>query len=134
MNAPRNIEGEIRRLDDEYRKATATFKYKEFIGFHSAYDYLARPYGLKQAAALQEIGTGGMSPERVRQVVELIKSHHIPVVFSETAFDAKQAEIVVQQTGVKMGTLQPLETYDNLDDTYVGLMRENLEQLKKAMQ
>ena len=127
-------EGEIHRLDEEYKDATATFRYKEFIGFHSAYDYLARRYGLKQAAALQEIGEGGMSPERVRQVVELIKSRHIPVVFSETAFDAKQAQTVVKQTGVKLGTLQPLETYDNLNDTYVELMRENLAQLKKAMQ
>jgi len=39
-----------------------------------------------------------------------------------------------QGAGVKLGVLQPLETYEATDDTYVSLMRRNLEELKKAMQ
>jgi len=125
---------DIQKLDTDFQAAAATFTHHEFIGFHSAYDYLARRYGLKQVAALQELGSQGMSVAQVQEVIKIIRERHIPVLFSETAFDAKQAQVVVNATGVKLGTLQPLETYDNLNDTYISLMRQNLAELKKAMQ
>ncbi len=124
---------DLRKLDADFMASTATFKHKEFIGFHSAYAYLARRYGLVQIASFREIGSGELNPMQIRKVVALIQERKIPVVFSETAFDTRQAEIVTQQTGVKLGTLQPLETYDNADDTYVKLMRENLASLEKYM-
>jgi len=124
----------IKKLDADFKAAAATFKHHEFIGFHSAYDYLARRYGLKQVASIQEIGAGGMNPAQVERVEAIINQRHIPVVFTETAFDSKQANVVVKATGVKLGVLEPLETYEKLDQTYVGLMRKNLEELKKAMQ
>jgi ABC-type Zn uptake system ZnuABC Zn-binding protein ZnuA len=40
---------------------------------------------------------------------------------------------IVDETGVKTGVLQPIETYDNLDQTYTSLMRANLEALKAAL-
>jgi ABC-type Zn uptake system ZnuABC Zn-binding protein ZnuA len=124
---------DLRQLDADFAAAAKTFKHKDFVGFHSAYAYLARRYGLRQVASIQELGAGGMNPAQIQKVIEIIKTDHVPVVFSETAFDAKQANIVVQATGVKLGTLQPLETYDDLQDTYVKLMRENLDQLARAM-
>ncbi len=124
---------DLNTLDGEFAAATAGFKHKSFVGFHSAYAYLARRYGLKQVAAIQEVGTGGMNVAQIQKVIEIIKADNVPVVFSETAFDAKQADVVIQATHVKLGTLQPLETYDDIQDTYVKLMRENLAQLTKAM-
>jgi len=125
---------DLEALDAEFQAATKTFKHKEFIGFHSAYDYLAHRYDLKQVAALQEAGSEGMSPAQVQRVIDIIKKHNIPVIFTETAFDARQTQPVVTATGVKIGILQPLETYDAIDNTYLSLMRQNLEELKKYMQ
>jgi ABC-type Zn uptake system ZnuABC Zn-binding protein ZnuA len=125
---------ELKKLDEEFKAATAKFKHKEFIGFHSAYDYLARRYGLTQVAALQEAGSDSMSVAQVQKVIKIIRDRKVPVLFMETAFDAKKAQPVVDATGVKLGTLQPLETYDKLDDTYVSLMRQNLAELKKGLE
>ena len=41
--------------------------------------------------------------------------------------------MIVKETGVRTGVLQPLETYDDIQQTYVGLMTQNLEELKKAL-
>ncbi|MCL2648672.1 MAG: metal ABC transporter substrate-binding protein [Phycisphaerales bacterium] len=125
---------DLEELDGQFLAAAKTFKYKEFVGFHSAYDYLAHRYGLKQVAALQEVGSDGMAPAQINRVIAIIKERHVPVVFSETALNSGQAEAVVSATGVKLGILQPLETYDDLNDTYLSLMRKNLEELKKNMQ
>jgi zinc transport system substrate-binding protein len=125
---------DLQKLDADFQSAAKTFTHHEFVGFHSAYDYLARRYGLKQVAALQELGAQGMSIAQVQDVIKIIRERHVPVLFSETAFDSRQADVVVKATGVKLGTLQPLETYDKPDDTYVSLMRQNLEELKRTMQ
>jgi len=124
---------DLKKLDADFMASTATFKHKEFIGFHSAYDYLAKRYGLVQVASISEVDGTGLTPMQIRKVVDLINERKIPVVFSETAFDSRQAENVTKQTGVKLGTLQPLETYDNVNDTYIGLMRQNLASLEKYM-
>jgi zinc/manganese transport system substrate-binding protein len=125
---------DLKKLDEEFKTATATFKHKEFIGFHSAYDYLARRYGLTQAAALQEAGAHNITVEGAQKVIQIIRDKKIPVLFTETAFNAGQAKSVIDATGIKTGILQPLETYDAKEDTYLSLMRKNLEELKRTMQ
>jgi ABC-type Zn uptake system ZnuABC Zn-binding protein ZnuA len=45
----------------------------------------------------------------------------------------KNAERIIDETGVKLITLQPLETYDDVQDSYVSLMRQNLAALKTAL-
>ena len=49
----------LRKLDADFADAAKNFKTREFIGFHTAYDYLAHRYGLVQIAAIEEVpGTG----------------------------------------------------------------------------
>jgi ABC-type Zn uptake system ZnuABC Zn-binding protein ZnuA len=124
---------ELKALDAEFKTAAATFKSKEFIGFHSAYDYLARRYGLKQIAAIEENAGGGLTPQNTTRVINLIKQHNIKYIAVETALAGAGAQKIKQDTGVETVVLQPLETYENLNDTYISLMRKNLEALKKIL-
>lgn len=122
---------QLRQLDDDFAKAARQFRHKEFIGFHLAYAYLASRYGLTQVAAVEEVPGQGANLARV---VQLIRDKHIGVIFTESAIPAKAADRIVEETGVKIGILQPLETYDSIDQTYVSLMRQNLAELKKALE
>jgi len=124
--------GELKKLDADFAEAAKSFKIREFIGFHSAYDYLAHRYGLTQVAAIEEI-PGTPTPAQLQKIIALIKQKNIHVIFTESALDSKAADLIVRETGVKTSVLQPLETYDNLTDTYVSLMRQNLENMKKSL-
>jgi ABC-type Zn uptake system ZnuABC Zn-binding protein ZnuA len=124
---------DLRKLDDDFAQAAKGFKQKDFIGFHSAYAYLARRYGLNQVASVEELPDEGPSAAQLKNIIKLIQEKHIKVVFTETAFEPKAMNRVVDETGVKTGVLQPLETYDSLDQTYTSLMRANLEALKAAL-
>ena len=124
---------QLRKLDQDFQEAAAHFKQKNFIGFHSAYAYLARRYGLDQVAAIEELPGEGPTLAQTVNIIKLIKKDNIKVIFTENAFPAKAADMIVRETGVTTGVLQPLETYDDTQQTYVGLMRENLESLKKAL-
>jgi ABC-type Zn uptake system ZnuABC Zn-binding protein ZnuA len=131
-NAKAYIES-IRALDEEFKTEAAKFKTKEFIGFHSAYEYLARRYGLKQIASIEEVPDAGLSVAQAEKVIRLIQEKHIKYIAMETAL-VTNINIIKNRTGVQTITLQPLETYDDLQDTYVSLMRKNLEELKKALE
>ena len=124
---------QLKELDKAFLEAAAHFKQKNFIGFHSAYAYLARRYGLNQVAAIEELPGEGPTLAQTVNIIKLIKKDQIKVIFTENAFPAKAADMIVRETGVRTGVLQPLETYDDTKQTYVGLMRENLESLKKAL-
>ena len=125
---------QLRQLDQDFAQAARGFRQKEFIGFHSAYDYLANRYGLKQVAAVEEMpGEAGPNAVQLGNIIKLIRDKHIHVIFTENAMPAKAADRIIEETGVKTGILQPLETYYSIDDTYASLMRQNLAELKKAL-
>jgi zinc transport system substrate-binding protein len=124
---------DLGKLDQDFAQAAQGFKRKDFIGFHSAYAYLARRYGLDQVASVEELPDQGPSEAQLKNIIDLIREKHIKVIFSETAFEPKAMNRIVDETGVKTGVLQPIETYDNLDQTYTSLMRANLEALKAAL-
>ena len=124
---------DLGKLDQDFAQAAKEFKRKDFIGFHSAYAYLARRYGLNQVASVEEIPDQGPSQAQLINIIKLIQEKHIKAIFTETAFETKVMDKIVEETGVKPGVLQPLETYDTLDQTYTSLMRENLEALKAAL-
>ncbi len=124
---------ELETLDKQFAAAAAKFQRKDFIGFHSAYAYLAQRYGLNQAASIEEMPGEGPTISQTAHIIRLIKEKNIKVLFTENAFPAKAMDMIVRETGVTIGVLQPLETYDDIHQTYVSLMRDNLEAFKKAM-
>jgi zinc transport system substrate-binding protein len=124
---------QLQQLDKDFQTAAAGFKQRDFIGFHSAYAYLARRYGLNQIASIEELPGEGPTPGQTVNIIKLIKRVQIKVIFVENALPSKDADMIVRETGVTTGVLQPLETYDDTKQTYVSLMRENLEALKKAL-
>lgn len=123
----------LRGLDSDFRAAASKFKHKDFVGFHSAYEYLARRYGLKQVAAIEEVPEAGLTANQIDKVVQIILKDKVAAVFSETAMGADVAKRIAQDTKVQFGVLQPLETYDQLSDTYVSLMRDNLRELQRTL-
>lgn len=124
---------DLSKLDREFAEAARQFRQKDFIGFHSAYAYMANRYGLRQVVAIEELPDQGPSLAQQANIIKLIRDKHIKVIFAETALPARAADRIIAETGVKMGILQPLETYDSPDQTYIMLMRENLKALKEAL-
>jgi len=125
---------DLKALDKEFSDAVKTFKSRDFIGFHSAYDYLAHRYGLHQVAAIEEIPDAGLSLAQIQKILQIIKEKNIHYVAIETALSAQGTIDKIKQEGhVETIVLQPLETYDNANDTYVSLMRQNLASLKTAL-
>jgi zinc transport system substrate-binding protein len=136
----KNAEAYISKLNDLdklYKDGLTTAKRKDFITQHAAFAYLAKQYGL------QQVPIAGLSPEqepsaaKMTEIIKFAKEHQVKTVFFETLVTPKVAEVISKEIGAKTAVLNPIEGLTreekakNLD--YIGVMKNNLEQLQKAL-
>jgi len=131
----RSIEylAKLRSLDAEIRKTVSAFSIKSFVSFHAAWDYFALRYGLKNVGVIEESPGKEPTPKKLQAIVKAIKDYRIKAVFAEAQFNPKAAEVIAREAGVKVIMLDPEGGIEGRK-TYLGLMKYNLEQMKKAMQ
>jgi len=73
----------------------------------------------------------------VRKVVDGIRAHHIPVVFSESTISDKPMRQVAKETGARFGGLlyvDSLTLEDGPAPTYLRLLEVNAETILKGFQ
>lgn len=123
----------LQNLDAEIRQTVSAFSIKSFVSFHPAWDYFAARYGLKSVGVIEESPGKEPSPRKLQAIVKAIKDHRIRAVFAEPQLNPKAAEVIAQEAGVKVIMLDPEGGLPGRE-TYLGLMKYNLERMKEAMQ
>lgn len=123
----------LRALDAEIRKTVSTFSIKSFVSFHPAWDYFALRYGLKSVGVIEESPGREPSPRKLQAIVKAVREYRIRAVFAEPQLNPKAAEVIAREAGVKVIMLDPEGGLPGRE-TYMGLMKYNLERLKEAMQ
>lgn len=128
---------ELKALDEEFATAFKEAENRLFITQHTAFAYLANRYDLEQR------GISGVSTELEPTAKELadmetfVKENHVKVIFTEDQASEKIAKTVADSTGAELAVLSPLENVSQSDreagETYVSIMRKNLEALKKVI-
>lgn len=90
-----------------------------------AFSYLARDYGFKElylwAINQDEQGT----PKQIRKVIDQVRKHQIPVVFSESTISDKPAKQVAKESKARYGGVlyvDSLSTKDGKVPTYIDLL------------
>jgi manganese/iron transport system substrate-binding protein len=93
-----------------------------------AFPYLARNFGLRElflwAVNADQQGT----PQQVRKVIDGVRAHRIPVVFSESTVSDKPARQVAKETGARYGGVLYVDSLTGPDGpapTYLKLMEYN---------
>ena len=122
----------LKALDDEIRRATAAFAHKDFVSFHSAFQYYARAYGLNQVAVIEEFPGKEPSPAYLAGIVDLVKKLGVTAVFSEPQFSPRPAEALARETGVQVYEVDP-EGRTLSAGMYEDLMRANTAVFAKAL-
>ena len=107
---------------------------------HDAFNYFCRDYGFKGAAPVgwstgSEVGAG-MTPERRKAVVDSIRSFGVKAVFVETSVNPKMVEELAREAGVSVGGQLYSDSMGGpgtAGETYIGMMRENVLTIVKAL-
>ena len=125
-------------LDQEIRTQLSSCKRDTFVPFHNAFSYFAERYNLQTLAVIQEFSPD--TPVTAKDIEELIhfaEDNDIKYFFTEENRNSKLAERLASELGGDILLFSPLESLaekDNPDTTYFDKMRENLDNLKIALE
>jgi zinc transport system substrate-binding protein len=122
----------LRRLDREIAEKTKLFRNREYVTFHSAWNYFSRRYGLKVAAVIEESPGKEPAPRHVKEIIEILKGLNTRVIFAEPQFSPKIAETIAREAGAKVLFLDP-EGGQKGRETYIEMMKYNLAIMEKAL-
>ena len=128
---------QLDKLDSDYRKAVAGFKSKVFIVSHSAFEYLAKEYGLTQLPIRGVTPLAEPSPAKLAELVQICKDNDIKYIFFESLVSPKLSETLAKEVGAETLVLNDGQgiTAEQMKQgrSYITIMYENLENLKKAL-
>lgn len=123
----------LNALDSKIKAELAPCKGAEFISFHEAYDYFAADYSLSFAASVDSDDGSEPGTKELVRLTELIKSKDINAIFTEPNYQGSSADVLSNETGVPVYTLNPVTSGDGAKDSYEKIMLENCETIKKAV-
>lgn len=128
---------ELDKLDSEFKEGLANIKSNEIVVSHEAFGYLCNEYGLTQKGIEGVMAESEPDAKTIKEIIELVKEKGIKIIFTEEAMNPKIVETISKETGAEVRTLNPLEgiSEDDMDKgvDYFSIMRENLENLKEAL-
>ena len=101
-----------------------------------AFSYLARDFGLNEVFIWPINADQQGTPQQVRKIIDTIREHDIPVIFSESTVSAKPAEQVARETGAAYGGVLYVDSLSQADGpvpTYIDLLRVTSDTIARGL-
>jgi manganese/iron transport system substrate-binding protein len=96
------------------------------VSSEGAFSYLVRDFGLKELYLWPINADSQGTPQQVRKVIDAVREHSIPAVFSESTVSADPAIQVARETGVRYGGVLYVDSLTEADGpvpTFLDLLR-----------
>ncbi|MBC8041256.1 MAG: metal ABC transporter substrate-binding protein [Opitutaceae bacterium] len=127
----------IRALEAPVRAQLARIPESQrwLVTSEGAFSYLCRDYGLRPLYLWPINADAQGTPQQVRHVIDQVRAHKVPVVFSESTVSDKPARQVAKETGARYGGVLYV---DSLTDaagpapTYLALLETNARTIVNA--
>ena len=129
----KNYLAALDELDRDIRQRTAAWHIRDFVSFHPAYTYFAHRYNLKEVGVIEMAPGREPTPRHLQNIVQAVKGSGLRVVFAEPQLNARVAEAVAREAGVRVLMLDPMGGRPPYGDDYLKLMRYNLAVMEEAM-
>ncbi len=104
---------------------------------HDSLGYLAEAYGFKVVGLVIPSLAPDVEPsaEHVSEVIEAVRENNVPVVFGETTVSDRLAQTIARETGAELVQLYSgsMDVEGSGADTYLGMVRTNVERIVEAL-
>jgi manganese/iron transport system substrate-binding protein len=136
-----NAEGykaQIMAARDEIRAIIGTIPEEKrwLVTSEGAFSYLARDLGLNELYLWPINADSQGTPQQVRKVIDAVREHQIPAVFSESTVSDKPARQVARETGAHYGGVLYVDSLSEADGpvpTYLDLLRVTAETIARGL-
>lgn len=135
----KTLEDQIASLNIEFKKMAKNARLKTIVlGGSNPFAYFMKRYKINCAAAHDSCsGEGDASARRVAEMAEIIRNGGIKVVYYSEMTPPKMASALASETGAELVQLNSCHTVTPEEFkkgvTYVSLMKDNAEKLKKGL-
>ncbi|WP_297554325.1 metal ABC transporter substrate-binding protein [uncultured Actinomyces sp.] len=127
------VVAKLKELDDSVTSSFDNCALDTFVVSHEAFGYLAAKTGLHQ------VGVSGLepevtpSPQRLKEISEVVKENGVKVIYAEANVSPKAIEVLAHDLGIETLVLDPGATQNDPDVDYLQIMTKNLDNLKKGL-
>ena len=128
----KNLAGLTEKLDSLQAYGETTLKElscRELITFHDGFRYFADSFHLTICKAVEEESGSEASANELVEIIELINEKNLPAIFTERNGSTAAAEIIAQETGVKIFALDMAMA----GNSYFDAMYRNIDTIKEAL-
>ena len=124
---------ELEAVHRDYQARLASCRSRLLVSSHGAFGYLAGRYDLEARSIAGLSPDDEPDPARLAGLAELVRASGVTTLFAESPSASGVAETLARETGARTAVLNPLEglteAEERAGETYVSLMRANLEAL-----
>jgi ABC-type Zn uptake system ZnuABC Zn-binding protein ZnuA len=108
---------------------------RKLVTFHDAFPYFARHFGFELVGVVLENVGQEPSAAELAALVDRVKAAHVKAVFSEAQFSPRLSQTLADEAGIShvVTTLYNDALGPAPADTYLGLMRWNVDQIVTAL-
>ncbi len=103
---------------------------RELLTFHDGFSYMAQAFGLEILAAVEEESGAEASARELIALIELVREHKLPAIFTEVNGAGSAAAIIGAETEAKIFTLDMAMAGDD----YFEAMYHNIDCIREALQ
>ena len=123
------------QLDKRLREKLKPFKNTPYLVFHAAYQYFEAAYGLNPVGSVTIDPERKPGAKRISEIRHKLKETNARCVFSEPQFESRIVATIIEGTGVKTGTLDPVGAdIPPGQDAYFTLLSRLADDLAKGLQ
>ena len=129
----KNLESLCADLDALYTygcDALSSLSDREFITFHDGFHYLAEAFDLTILRAIEEESGSEASAAELIELITEVRHHQLPAIFTEINGASSAAQIIANETGVSIYTLDMAMS----GGSYFDAMYHNINTLREALQ
>ena len=124
----KNYTEQVKKIRAELSENLARIpeKMRFLVTSEGAFSYLAKDMDMKEIYLWPMNADQQGSPQQVRKVIDTVRAHNIPVVFSESTISDRPAKQVASETGAIYGGVlyvDSLSTADGPVPTYLDLLK-----------
>jgi manganese/iron transport system substrate-binding protein len=129
---------EIRAFADPLREILGAIPEERrwLVSSEGAFSYLARDYGLHELYIWPINADQQGTPQQVRKVIDQVREHNIPAVFSESTVPDDAARQIARETGAAYGGVLYVDSLSEPEGpvpTYLDLLRVTSETIAEAL-
>ena len=103
---------------------------RELITFHDGFSYLASSFDLTILEAVEEESGSEASAGELKHLIEEVRHHTLPAIFTETNGSDSAASVISRETGASIYTLDMAMS----GDSWFDAMYHNIDTLKEALE